>query len=68
MFRSMDVAESAALNITRSGGNFGEMCEPIAREVGAADAPLRAASILKDWFADEIIADLKVASDEAPRD
>jgi hypothetical protein len=60
MFRSMDAAESAALAIAVAGGTFGEMCEAIAREVDAAEAPLRAASILNAWFADEIIASLAV--------
>jgi len=60
LFRSMDTAESAALAVASEGGTFGEMCEAIGGEVGAADAPLRAASILNCWFADEIIADLTV--------
>jgi hypothetical protein len=60
LFRSMDAGESAALAVASDGGTFGEMCEVIAREVGAADAPLRAASILNGWFTDEIIADLTV--------
>jgi Putative DNA-binding domain len=64
LFRSMDAAESAALAVAGEGGTFGEMCEVIAREVGAADAPLRAASILNSWFADEIIADLTVGPEE----
>jgi hypothetical protein len=58
MFRSMDAAESAALAVAAAGGTFGDMCEAIAAEVGAAEAPLRAASILNGWFADEIIAQL----------
>jgi hypothetical protein len=58
LFRSMDAAESAALAVASAGRTFGEMCEAIAREVGAADAPLRAASILNGWFADELIAEL----------
>jgi hypothetical protein len=66
MFRSMDAAESAALAVASAGGTFGEMCEAIAREVGAADAPLRAASILNGWFADEVIADLTIAPNEMP--
>jgi hypothetical protein len=64
LFRSMDAAESAALAVASAGGTFGEICEAIAREVGAADAPLRAASILNGWFSDEIIADLMLGPDE----
>jgi hypothetical protein len=60
----MDAAESAALAIASAGGTFGEMCEAIAAEVGAADAPPRAASMLNGWFADEIIADLRVGPDK----
>ena len=64
MFRSMNAAESAALAIASSGGTFGEMCEAIALEVGAAEAPSRAASILNGWFADEIIANLTFVRSE----
>jgi hypothetical protein len=60
MFRSMDAAESAALAVASTGGTFGGMCEVIAQEVGAAEAPMRAASILNGWFADEVIANLAV--------
>jgi hypothetical protein len=65
LFRSMDATESAALAVASAGGTFGEMCEVIAQQVGVADAPLRAASILNGWFADEIIADLMVGDEEA---
>jgi hypothetical protein len=64
MFRSMDAAESAALAVASAGGTFGEICEAIGQEVGAAEAPSRAASVLNGWFADEIIADLTVAPNE----
>lgn len=65
MFRSLDAAESAALVVASAGGTFGEMCEVIAREVGATEAPPRAASILNGWFADEIIANLAVVPSES---
>ena len=61
MFRSMDAAESAAMIVASTGGTFGEMCEAIAREVGPAEAPARAASILNGWFGDEIIASVAIA-------
>jgi Putative DNA-binding domain len=64
MFRSMNAAESAALAVASAGGTFGEICEVIAREVGDCEAPLRAASILNGWFADEIIASLAVVPSE----
>ena len=64
MFRSMDAAESAALAVASTAGAFGEMCEVIALNVGPAEAPLRAASILNGWFTDEIISDLAVGPDE----
>jgi len=63
LFRSMDSSESAALAVVRGGGTFGEMCEAIAEEVGAAAAPARAASILSGWFSDEMIGDVTVRAD-----
>jgi hypothetical protein len=64
MFRSINAAESAAMAVANSGGTFGEMCEAIAREVGDAEAPLRAASILSGWFEDEVIVNLAVVPRE----
>ena len=63
LYRSMDASESAALAVAQASGTFGEICEVIAREVGVADAPLRAASILNGWFADQMVADLSVRPD-----
>jgi hypothetical protein len=60
LYRSMDAAESAALAVAQASGTFGEICEVIAEEVGVADAPSRAASIMNAWFADEIIGNLTV--------
>ena len=66
MFRSIDAAESAALTVANTRGTFGEICEALGQEIGAAEAPPRAASILRGWFGDEIIADLTVGADATP--
>jgi len=60
LFRSMDACEAATLAVAQRRGTFGEICESIAEAVGAGEAPLRAASILKDWFADQIVVDISI--------
>lgn len=60
MFRSVDHVEAAALTAACGGLGFGVICESVAGEVDAGEAPLRAASLLRGWFADELIADLDV--------
>ena len=62
LVRSMDTVESRAIASALAGENFGQLCEAVAREVGDADAPLRAASLLRGWFAEELIADLHAPS------
>ncbi len=60
LFRSMDAGETAALAVACQAGTFDQICASIAEVTGPDEAPLRAASILKSWFADQIIGDLHV--------
>ena len=56
VFRSLEPEEAAAVDAARSGASFAVLCERIADQIGAADAPLRAASLLRGWFAEALIA------------
>jgi hypothetical protein len=56
LFRSLDPVEAAAFDATREGAAFGAVCEQLAQYVGESDAALRAASLLRGWFAEELIA------------
>ena len=50
VFRSLDAAEAAALRITMNGGSGGELCVSLCEHVAAAQAPLRAAALLRSWL------------------
>jgi hypothetical protein len=54
-FRSLERTEAAALDAARSGWPFGELCELLCDEVGAAAAPARAATLLRGWIAGGLI-------------
>jgi len=58
LFRSMDADEAGALDAAVAGASFGALCERIAVSVGAADAPLRAASLLRSWFSEGLVAEV----------
>ena len=63
VFRSLAPDEAVAIDAARSGAPFALLCERIAEQVGASDAPLRAASLLRGWFAEELIATVEPGSD-----
>ena len=54
-FRSLTATEAAVLDAARSGWPFGELCELLCDEVGATDAPLQAATLLRGWIAAGLI-------------
>ena len=54
-FRSLTTTEAAALDAARSGWPFGELCELLCAEVGATQAPLEAATLLRGWIAARLI-------------
>ncbi|MDB6092071.1 MAG: hypothetical protein JWN85_4855 [Gammaproteobacteria bacterium] len=48
-FRSLPSAEALVLEAARAGQPFGELCLLLCAQFGAAEAPARAASFLRDW-------------------
>ena len=54
-FRSMAADEAAALDLGRSGANFGEICEALAEWLPDDEIPLRAATLLGTWADSGII-------------
>ena len=55
-FRSLAPDEALCLDAAARGGSFAQLCERLAAVVGVADAPLRAATLLKTWLAEGWIA------------
>jgi Putative DNA-binding domain len=49
-FRAIDLLELSALEVTRNGATFAEMCELVAHQVGTEAAPLHAARMLQGWL------------------
>lgn len=54
-WRRLDIDEAALLRAVANGETFGELCE-LATDFHAHDGPLRAASLLKRWLADGLLA------------
>ena len=54
-WRSLDADEAEALHAAHSGASFGDICERLAAHHGD-DGPMRAASLLKRWLADGLLA------------
>jgi hypothetical protein len=54
-YRSLEPAETAALQVTRAGGTFGEMCEALCAWHDADEVPLVAAGMLKRWLVEELL-------------
>ena len=54
-WRQLEDDEAEALHAVSNGASFGELCERLAASHGG-DGPLRAASLLKRWLADGLLA------------
>jgi hypothetical protein len=54
-FRSLTPTEAKVLDAARSGWPFGELCELLCDELGEAQAPARAAQLLRDWIGSGLI-------------
>ena len=54
-FRSLSATEAAVLDAARSGWPFGELCGLLCDELGEAQAPAHAATLLRDWVASGLI-------------
>jgi hypothetical protein len=59
-WRSLPADEAAALAAVRAGANFGEICEFLRPWHEEELLALRAASLLKLWISDELIAALEI--------
>ena len=62
MFRSMAPLEAGALEAIGDGASFGELCERLADDVEATEVALRAASLLRTWLSEELIASYKIGT------
>jgi hypothetical protein len=60
-FKSLDVAEAAALDTLRAGGCFAQICEGLCETVDEEEVPLHAAQLLQHWLAKGLIAALESA-------
>ncbi len=56
-FRSLPPTEAAVLDAARSGWPFGELCALLCDEVGEAQAPVQAATLLRGWVDSGLISD-----------
>ena len=64
-WRPLDADEAAAIDDARAGASFGEVCERLCEWVEAEQAALHAASLLKRWLADGLIATIELPADAA---
>ena len=62
LFRSLDLIEAAALDQAGAGMTFGVICERVANSVSESEVAMRAASLLRGWIAEELIADSGLSS------
>jgi hypothetical protein len=56
-FRSLEATEAVLWDAAVAGSTFGTLCEGVADMVDGEDAAIRAASMLKAWLTEELIAD-----------
>jgi hypothetical protein len=54
-FRSLPKSEAAVLDAARKGWPFGELCTLLCAEVGDAEAPMQAATLLRGWIGSGLI-------------
>lgn len=59
-WRSLGAEEAAALTATAAGATFGELCELLCEHVGQDAAPLRAATLLRQWLLDAMIVRIEL--------
>jgi hypothetical protein len=57
-YRSLEPDETAALEVMRGGGSFGEMCEALCEWREPDAVPLVAAGMLKRWIVEELVIQL----------
>jgi hypothetical protein len=54
-WRSLTTDEAEALDAAIAGGSFGEICELLCAHVGDDAAPMRAATLLRQWLHDGMV-------------
>lgn len=59
-WRPLDDDERFALDAARAGHSFGAICEGLLERSGDGDVPLHAASFLKQWATDGLVARVEV--------
>ncbi len=59
-WRSLEDDERFALDAARAGHSFGAICEGLLERSGDGDVPLHAASFLKQWATDGLVARVEV--------
>jgi hypothetical protein len=62
-FRSLDATERMALDAAAAGESFGAICERLAGCVADSGVALRAASLLRGWLAEELIAGIRLPAE-----
>jgi Putative DNA-binding domain len=65
LFRSVDPSEATALDGARAGLSFGALCAALAVCVEETEVAMRAASLLRGWLSEELIAGYTLP--DAPR-
>ncbi len=58
-FRSLSALEAAALQASRDGQPFGELCALLSAELGEERAPAKAAAFLREWVQSGLIAAIR---------
>ena len=56
LFRSLDPVEAEAFAAVREGATFAAVCERLSPHADEPDVAMRAASLLRGWLAEELIA------------
>ncbi len=54
-FRSLPKTEGAVIDAARNGAPFGDLCALLCAELGEAQAPMQAATLLRGWIAAGLI-------------
>ena len=62
LFRSLEPLDAELLDAAQRGATFGALCERVAQDVGESEAAVRAASLLRGWIAEELVAGYELPS------
>ena len=62
MFRTLEPLEAQVLKAALDGANFGALCALIAEQISEAEAPGRAAAILRNWVEPGLITRVEIGA------